>query len=92
MIEGLSHITLIVTDLERTARLFSDIFGAEEVYDSGAKKHSLFKEKFFLIGGVWVAIMESEDIKVRRIITSHSKFQILNMISIKRSWGLSISE
>lgn len=63
MIEGLSHITLIVTDLERTDRLFSDIFGAEEVYDSGSKKHSLFKEKFFLIIGVWVVIMESEDIK-----------------------------
>lgn len=63
MIEGLSHITLIVKDLERTDRLFSDIFGAEEVYDSGSKKHSLFKEKFFLIGGIWVAIMESEDIK-----------------------------
>jgi len=63
MIEGLSHITLIVTDLERTSRLFSDIFEAEEVYDSGAKKHSLFKEKFFLIIGVWVVIMESEDIK-----------------------------
>lgn len=26
MIEGLSHITLIVTDLERTDRLFSDIY------------------------------------------------------------------
>jgi len=63
MIEGLSHITLIFTDLERTSRLFSDIFEAEEVYDSGAKKHSLFKEKFFLIIGVWVVIMESEDIK-----------------------------
>jgi len=63
MIEGLSHITLIFTDLERTSRLFSDIFEAEEVYDSGAKKHSLFKEKSFLIIGVWVVIMESEDIK-----------------------------
>lgn len=76
MIEGLSHITLVVTDLDRTARLFSDIFEAEEVYDSGEKKHSLFKEKFFLIAGVWVAIMESEDIKNETY--HHVAFKISN--------------
>ena len=76
MVEGLSHITLVVTDLDRTARLFSDIFEAEEVYDSGEKKHSLLKEKFFLIAGVWVAIMESEDLKNETY--HHVAFKISN--------------
>ncbi|GAB2317781.1 FosX/FosE/FosI family fosfomycin resistance hydrolase [Alkalibacterium sp. s-m-22] len=76
MIEGLSHITLVVTDLDRTARLFSDIFEAKEVYDSGEKKHSLFKEKFLLVGGLWVAIMESEDVKNETY--HHVAFKISN--------------
>lgn len=37
-----------------------DVFGAEEIYDSGEKTFSLAREKFFRIGGVWVAIMEGE--------------------------------
>jgi fosfomycin resistance protein FosX len=30
------------------------------VYDSIAKNHSLSREKFFLLGGVWVALMSGE--------------------------------
>jgi catechol 2,3-dioxygenase-like lactoylglutathione lyase family enzyme len=58
MIEGLSHVTFIVSDLDRMTRFLSRIFGAEEVYASGNETHSIAKEKFFLIGGIWVAIME----------------------------------
>lgn len=58
MIEGISHVTFVVRDLERTAALLTTIFSAEEVYSSGDATYSISREKFFLIGGVWIAIME----------------------------------
>jgi fosfomycin resistance protein FosX len=60
MIKGLSHITLVVRDLEKSVGLMIDLFGAEEVYSSGDATHSLSREKFFLIKGLWVALMEGE--------------------------------
>lgn len=65
MITGLSHITFIVTDLERMSGFLKDIFDAEEVYSSGDKLFSISKEKFFLIGGQWIAIMEGEALPSR---------------------------
>lgn len=58
MIEGISHVTFIVRDLERMTSFLTTVFGAEEVYSSGDATFSISREKFFLIGGVWVAIME----------------------------------
>ena len=58
MIESLSHITFIVRDLERMTKFLKHIFKAEEIYASGEKTFSLSKEKFFIIGGVWIAVME----------------------------------
>jgi fosfomycin resistance protein FosX len=58
MIQGLSHITFIVRDLERTAALLCEGLGATQVYDSAAKNFSLSRERFFLLGGLWIAIME----------------------------------
>jgi catechol 2,3-dioxygenase-like lactoylglutathione lyase family enzyme len=60
MIEGLSHITFIVSDLERMSHFLTKIFEAREIYSSGKKKFSISKEKFFLINGLWFAIMEGE--------------------------------
>lgn len=60
MIEGISHITFIVSDLERTTSFFEAIFDAKVVYSSGDKTFSIAKEVFFLIGNQWIAIMESE--------------------------------
>ncbi len=57
---GLSHITFVVRDLERTAALFSYVLGAREVYRSGDRTFSLSRERFFLIGDVWVCAMEGE--------------------------------
>jgi catechol 2,3-dioxygenase-like lactoylglutathione lyase family enzyme len=37
MIEGLSHITFIVKDLERMKLLLVGALGGKEVYDSGDK-------------------------------------------------------
>ena len=35
MIEGLSHITFIVRDLDRMQELLESVFGATEIYASG---------------------------------------------------------
>ncbi len=52
MISGLSHITLIVKDLNKTTTFLREIFNAEEIYSSGDQTFSLSKEKFFLIAGL----------------------------------------
>jgi catechol 2,3-dioxygenase-like lactoylglutathione lyase family enzyme len=65
MIENVSHITFVAKDLDKTTELFKELFGAEEVYYSGGKTHSLYKERFFIIGGQWMAVMENKDIANR---------------------------
>ena len=59
-IKGINHLTFIVRDLERTARLLCQGLGAHEVYDSQHKNYSLSREKFFVLGGIWLVIMEGE--------------------------------
>ncbi len=59
-ISGLSHITFVVRDLDRTAALWRRALGAEEVYSSGDRSFSQSPEKFLLLGGVWIAIMQGE--------------------------------
>ncbi|MDT0092228.1 fosfomycin resistance hydrolase FosX [Listeria marthii] len=74
MISGLSHITLIVKDLNRTTTFLQDIFNAEEIYSSGDNTFSLSKEKFFLIADLWICIMEGESLQERTY--NHIAFQI----------------
>lgn len=62
MIEGLSHITFIVRDIEKTSSMLEQILGGKKIYDSGEKIHSLYREMFYIVGGQWIAIMESQDI------------------------------
>jgi catechol 2,3-dioxygenase-like lactoylglutathione lyase family enzyme len=62
MIEELSHITFIVKDLDRMTQFLTHIFDAEEVYASGDTTFSLSREKFFLIYGLWIAIMEGDSL------------------------------
>ena len=62
-IDGISHITLICRDLEKSAQLFSNLFDAIEVYSSEAKQFSVSKEKFLLIGNLWIALMEGEPLE-----------------------------
>jgi catechol 2,3-dioxygenase-like lactoylglutathione lyase family enzyme len=73
-IESVSHITLIVQNLERTANLLSFVLGAKEVYDSGEKTFSLSKKRFFLLGGTWIAIMEGTSLAERTY--NHIAFKI----------------
>ncbi len=72
--EGISHITFIVKDLEKASSFFKIIFDAQEVYSSGDKMFSVAKEKFFLIGNQWIAIMEGEPLRDRTY--NHIAFKI----------------
>lgn len=74
MIEGLSHITLVVCDLDRMTKFLVDIFDAEQVYDSGPATHSISPERFFRIGPVWLAIMEGEGLSEKTY--NHIAFKI----------------
>lgn len=74
MIEGLSHITFIVKDLALATRFFTTVFGAQEVYASGDRQFSLAREKFFIIGGVWICAMEGEPLPARSY--NHCAFKI----------------
>ena len=73
-IEGISHITLVVHDLERTGRFLSSVLGAEEVYVSGERTFSLSRERFFLLGGTWIAVMEGKSFSERSY--NHIAFKI----------------
>ncbi|EAC8464526.1 FosX/FosE/FosI family fosfomycin resistance thiol transferase [Listeria monocytogenes] len=74
MISGLSHITLIVKDLDKTSTFLREIFDVEEIYSSGNQTFSLSKEKFFLIAGLWICIMEGDSLQERTY--NHIAFQI----------------
>jgi fosfomycin resistance protein FosX len=65
MILGLSHITFITSDLKKFARIITEVLGGEEVYSSGDKTFSLSREKFFIAGGIWIAVMEGESLPAR---------------------------
>ena len=56
------------------ASLLLDIFGAEEIYSSGDATFSVSREKFYLIGGIWVAIMEGESLPEKTY--NHVAFKI----------------
>lgn len=74
MIQGISHITLIVKELERSAELFKQLFNAEEVYSSGDATHSISKEKFLVINGIWIALMEGEPLREKTY--NHIAFKV----------------
>jgi len=71
---GLSHITFIVEDLDRTAAFLTKVFGAKEIYSSGDQTFSIAQEKFFLINDLWICIMEGDPVPERSY--THIAFQI----------------
>ena len=73
-IEGLSHITFIVRDLDRMQALLTTVLNARQVYDSGSQTFSLAKERFFLVGKLWIATMEGEPLPGRSY--NHVAFKI----------------
>ena len=74
MIEGLSHITLITRDLERMSAIIEQVLDGKEVYSSGDDTFSLSREKFFIVGRQWIAIMEGESLPTRTY--NHIAFKI----------------
>ena len=73
-IEGLSHMTFIVGDLERMSRLIVDVLGGREVYSSGPVTFSIAQEKFFVAGDLWIAIMQGEPLPGRTY--NHVAFKV----------------
>ena len=95
MIEGLSHLTFIVRDLERMSRLIEDVLGGRQVYASGDATFSLSREKFFVAGGLWIAIMEGEPLPSRTYNHVAFKVREQDLDGLKRhieALGLDIRE
>lgn len=74
MIQGISHLTFIVRDLEKTAAMLAHVFDAVEIYDSGAKTFSAAPEKYLMIQGLWICIMQGEPLAEQTY--NHIAFQI----------------
>lgn len=74
MIEGLSHITLITSNLVRMSAIMSHVLDGREVYASGDETFSISREKFFIVGGQWIAVMEGESLPSRSY--NHIAFKI----------------
>lgn len=74
MILSLSHITLVVRDINKTKFFLEKVFDAKEIYSSEEKTFSLYKEKYFLINDIWICIMQNDDITYRTY--NHIAFEI----------------
>lgn len=95
MIEGLSHLTFIVKDLEKSTQFWKEVFGAKEIYSSGKKNFSIAPEKFFDVSGVWVAIMQGKSLKEETY--NHVAFKVSKKNFLKcehkiKNLGLKIKE
>ena len=95
MIEGLSHITFITRNLDKMEEVLTTILNAKKIYDSGDRTFSLSKERFFDIGGVWVAIMEGDPLSEKTY--NHVAFKMSvdeydDRLQRIRSLGLEIRE
>jgi catechol 2,3-dioxygenase-like lactoylglutathione lyase family enzyme len=94
-VEGLSHITFIVRDLDRMEARLTTVLGAHRVYDSGSETFSLSRERFFVVGQVWIATMEGEPLPARSY--NHVAFKIDDAgyddcVARIRSLGLELRE
>ena len=74
MIQGLSHLTFIVSDLDKMSRIITEVLGGKEVYSSGDRTFSTSREKFFVAGGLWIATMEGESLPSRTY--NHVAFKV----------------
>ena len=56
------------------ARIIVEVLGGREVYASGEKQYSLSPEKFFDVGGLWIAIMQGDPLPTRTY--NHVAFKV----------------
>ncbi len=76
-------------------KLLTVVFDAKEVYSSGEKTFSISKEKFFLVNGLWIAIMEGQPLSEKTY--NHVAFQIkdddLDKMALRiKTLGLEVRE
>ena len=95
MTQGLSHITFICRDLDRMEAILIGALAARKIYDSAGAEFSLSPERFFDIGGVWVAVMEGPPLPARSY--NHTAFRIAEAdydarLAAIRALGLDIRE
>jgi catechol 2,3-dioxygenase-like lactoylglutathione lyase family enzyme len=76
MIQGLSHLTFMVSDLDKMEILLTTVFDAEKIYDSGENTFSISEERFFLIGDLWIGTMVGEALPTKTY--NHIAFKIDN--------------
>lgn len=94
-VQGVSHITFIVRDLDRMATFLCEGLGAKEVYDSKAKNFSLAREKFFVLGDTWLAAMEGEpptERTYRHLALKVEADELLNFEARLRAIGAEVKE
>ena len=95
MIEGLSHITFMVKDLDKMESMLTKVLDAKKIYDSGDKTFSISKERFFDIGGIWVAIMEGESLSSKtynHVAFKMSENEYEDRLQRIKSLGLEVRE
>ncbi|MFD1794734.1 FosX/FosE/FosI family fosfomycin resistance thiol transferase [Paracoccus aurantiacus] len=95
MTEGLSHITFICRDLDRMEEILTRVLLAKKIYDSEGEGFSLSPERFFDIGGVWVAVMQGDPLPERSY--NHVAFKIADVdydarLLAVRELGLDVRE
>jgi fosfomycin resistance protein FosX len=91
-VTGISHITFVASDLERAAQLWCHGLGATEVYDSAARSFSLSREKFFILGGVWIAVMQGQpsERSYRHVAFQSTETEISSCEARLRSLGVEL--
>nr|WP_255729905.1 FosX/FosE/FosI family fosfomycin resistance hydrolase [Epibacterium sp. Ofav1-8] len=67
-------MTFIVRDLDKMEKVLTQVLDAKKIYDSGDETFSLSKERFFDVGGLWIATMESAPLGSRTY--NHVAFKI----------------
>lgn len=88
-------MTFIVSDLDWTEALLVKVLDAKRLYDSDDQMFSLSKERFFDIGGVWVAIMQGrarQDQSYDHIAFKIPDDEYDSRLRLIRSLGLEIRE
>lgn len=74
MANGLSHITFVCENLDRMEEVLVRVLRARKLYDSGEVTFSLSPERFYDVGGVWVAVMQGAACTARSY--NHVAFRI----------------
>lgn len=67
----------MVKDVEKTGAFLQTVFDAQEIYDSSKKNFSLSYEKFFMIGGIWMAVMKGNPLQERSY--NHIAFKVSDL-------------